>query len=310
MIECVLYTIGFIMSIIFFACLFYGTVRHFKSMIVGKHETLSVSIVFISMLLLLFFILGLTILSIDFVFKSLMFPVKNDRAVAATLTAVAITALTMLVTLFGVLYTSSQNRIQTIHSESSWRKMALELEQEKSYTIGSLIKLNSLLNPYKEPDISDFPPIDLSVNKLIVAILKNHQIEEIGLNDFKQYGEFEKLGEQLYEHIPQKYRKSYRKKKQKIPPLYRKLLTHEFKNKAKKNRKNKSTMKKLYSSIKTFTLKFFRKNNTDKLNSELTLFDYKIDDNIADEKLDPVENQMVRACVHALLKADWDNVTK
>lgn len=271
-----------ILSIVFaipFACTLYTCIRHAKFLISGsKHEFLLITGMLGYIIFSLVIVLGSMFLSINYVFKGFTFSTKGDITATATLTVGAITALSLLGTLFGVLYTSSQNRIQTIHSESSWRKMALELEQQTSYKIGDLVKLNSLFNPYKERANDDYFPVDFYINKVIVKILDKHNVKRLELNEFAdmRVNIINSINE-----CKEKDLQKIQKGKESIPDMYKNSLTDKFEAQA----KEKST-------------------------EELTLFNYRINKGNINDELNPEENQIVRKCIHGLLKYDWDNIMK
>lgn len=263
-----------LMFLVIFVILVYICIRHAKSM--ASEDEKNTWVILFCVTVLFFFIFGLILLSMNYLFKGFTFTTGNDRTSAATLTTGTVTAFSLLTALAGVLYSSSQNRIQNIHSESSWRKIALELEQKKHYTIGDLINLNSLFNAYKGKPKDPHLPVDFYINKVIVRILRHHNINQIKLNEFSE------MREQIISSIPQKELKKIQRKKTLIPYMYKNSLTDSFKNEAENNSQD----------------------------DNLTLFNYDINSNNINISLNSEENQVIRKCIHALLKNDWDNVTK
>ena len=330
--------IQFISSIVYmlvlalYLCVIYVICSHLKSFALKNPI-----IIFIAVIILPAFTLFLILVSMTHVFTGFYIFCNKNQQAASTLTTGVIATLSLLSVLFANLYKNHQSRIQSIHNESSWRKIALEFEQEKTYTIGSLIKLNSLFNAYKNQVDDDFPPIDFSINRVIVTILDKHRIKRKELNEFK------KLGNIVYNNIPLKYRKKYKENSDLIPYMYKELLKDEFNNIHETKLKLRKPIIDFLKCLKSLTallvipakwlimaVKWVMKNakwviyeqpkNTPKgtpkrtayieLKNGLTLFNYDINNWNVNIPLNSEENQMVRICIHALLKADWDNVTK
>lgn len=225
----------------------------------------------LSIIVLVFSIFGCTFILVNYLFKGFIFSADGNRQAAATLTTGSVATLSLLGTLFGILYTSYQNRVQSIHEESSWRKTALELEQKNFYTIKDLIKLNSLFNAYKQKRKDDIFPVDFYINQVIIKILDNHKINLLEMTEFLE------MRENIIDSLPKKKRK---REKITIPFLYKNSVTDEF----------------------TKTVNLQKKDST--------LFNYDINSTNMYIALNSEENQVVRKCIHALLKNDWDNITK
>ena len=252
--------------IVLFSIGLYITIRRSKS-IIDKSEK-DIWLVSISSIVLVPLILILTLLSVIRIFEC-FYTLTHKVSAAATLTAGLVAALSLLGTLFGILYTNAQNRIQAIHAESSWRKTALKLEQQPLYQIKDLISLNSLFNAYKPKLKDDIFPVDFYINKVIITILNQHEINTFSLKEFKEMRE-----NIVYSASKIKNNSKY------IPFMYRNSLTDNFET------------------------------PDDLNNSNVTLFNYDINEKNMNDPFKPEENQVVRKCIHALLKNDWDNITK
>lgn len=214
---------------------------------------------------------GCIFFSVNYLFKGFILSTGGNQQAAATLTTGSVATLSLLSTFVGVLYTSYQNRVQAIHEESSWRKTALELEQKNFYTIKDLIKLNSLFNAYKQKREDDIFPVDFYINQVIIKILDNHKINLLKMTEFLE------MRENIIDSLPKKKRK---REKITIPFLYKNSVTDKF----------------------TKTVNPQKKDST--------LFNYDINSTNMYIALNSEENQVVRKCIHALLKNDWDNITK
>lgn len=209
--------------------------------------------------------------SVNYLFKGFILSTGGNQQAAATLTTGSVATLSLLGTFLGILYTSYQNRVQAIHEESSWRKTALELEQKNFYTIKDLIKLNSLFNAYKQKREDDIFPVDFYINQVIIKILDNHKINLLEMTEFLE------MREKIIDSLPKKKRK---REKITIPFLYKNSVTDKF--------------------TKT----------VDPQKEDSTLFNYDINSTNMYIALNSEENQVVRKCIHGLLKNDWDNIIK
>ncbi|WP_407455184.1 hypothetical protein, partial [Ligilactobacillus aviarius] len=148
---------------------------------------------------------------------------------------------------------------------------ALELEQKIFYTIKDLIKLNSLFIAYKHIREGDIFPVDFYINQVIIKILDNHKINLLEMTEFLE------MREKIIYSLPKKKRK---REKITIPFLYKNSVTDKF--------------------TKTIAPQ----------KEDSTLFNYDINSTNMYIALNSEENQVVRKCIHGLLKNDWDNIIK
>lgn len=260
---------------ILFVISLYFLLRHIKPAlgdIISKVKFNLTTISYIALIAIAgFSAFGCIFFSVNYLFKGFILSTDGNQQAAATLTTGSVATLSLLGTFLGVLYTSYQNRVQAIHEESSWRKTALELEQKNFYTIKDLIKLNSLFNAYKQKREDDIFPVDFYINQVIIKILDNHKINLLEMTEFLE------MREKIIDSLPKKKRK---RKKITIPFLYKNSVTDKF--------------------TKT----------VDPQKEDSTLFNYDINSTNMYIALNSEENQVVRKCIHGLLKNDWDNIIK
>lgn len=265
----------FLATAILFVISLYFLLRHIKPAlgdIISNVKFNLTTILYIALIAISgFSAFGCIFFSVNYLFKGFILSTGGNQQAAATLTTGSVATLSLLGTFLGVLYTSYQNRVQAIHEESSWRKNALELEQKNFYTIKDLIKLNSLFNAYKQKREGDIFPVDFYINQVIIKILDNHKINLLEMTEFLE------MREKIIDSLPKKKRK---REKITIPFLYKNSVTDKF--------------------TKTF----------DPQKEDSTLFNYDINSTNMYIALNSEENQVVRKCIHGLLKNDWDNIIK
>lgn len=262
--------------VLLFIVALYLLFRHIKSAlenVINKNKFTLWVVFYITLIsLLIFLIFGCTFFLVNYLFKGFIISTNGNKQAASTLTTGSIATLSLIGTLFGILYTSYQNRVQAIHEESSWRKNALELEQKDFYTIKDLIKLNSLFNAYKPKKEDDIFPVDFYINQVITKILDNHKISLLKMNEFLE------MRKNIIKSLPEKKTK---KEKITIPFLFKNSVTDK--------------LKEIDDGLQK---------------KDSTLFNYDINNSNVNIALNSEENQVVRKCIHGLLKNDWDNITK
>lgn len=109
----------------------------------------------------------------------------TSKGAAATLTGSTFTVVSIIVTFLGILYTTKQNRIQKLHSESNWRGRLLDLEKKPFYTTNDLLELNSFINPYHTKN----DDLDYLINSAITTILNNIYLHKDELHEFDDFYE-------------------------------------------------------------------------------------------------------------------------
>ncbi|WP_283596394.1 hypothetical protein [Ligilactobacillus aviarius] len=110
---------------------------------------------------------------------------NTNKNIAANLTGVSFTVISIILTFSGILYTTKQNKVQEIHSESNWRGRLLDLEKKPFYTTNDLLELNSFINPYHKKNND----LDYLINSAITTILNNIYLHKDELHEFDDFYE-------------------------------------------------------------------------------------------------------------------------